>query len=116
MSLGWHNREVPEPVEPSVPFRWDLVTPDQLGSLLTGTDEPRLWFLDDLTACAGKVLARSGNGDLLFVGRSLDSLFDLLSGVLAGTDWGEPEGESMCELAPPAPAGRRAIAPSSCAD
>lgn len=39
-----------------------------------------------------------------------------VSWELVGTDWGEPEGESMCELAPPAPAGRRAIAPSSCAD
>lgn len=35
-------------------------------------------------SCAGKVLARSGNGDLVFVGRSLDSMFDLLGGALAG--------------------------------
>jgi hypothetical protein len=43
-----------------------------------------------------------------------------VSWELVGTDWGEPEGapeaESMCELAPSAPAGRRALAPSSCAD
>lgn len=71
-----------------MPFRWDLVRPDQLGSLLAGTASPDLWFLDDLVACAGKVLARSGNGDLYFVGRSLDSMFDLLSGVLA-----DPVGE-----------------------
>lgn len=44
---------------------------------------PDLWFLPDLVACSGKVLARSGDGDLFFVGRSLDSMFDLLSGVLA---------------------------------
>ena len=30
------------------------------------------------------MLARSGNGDLVFVGRSLDSMFDLLGGALAG--------------------------------
>src|SRR3954464_11188002 len=72
-------------VEAGVPFRWDLVTPDQLGSLLDGVAPPDLWFLDDLVACAGKVLARSGNGDLVFVGRSLDSMFDLLGGVLAGS-------------------------------
>ncbi|MEU7908298.1 hypothetical protein [Actinoplanes sp. NPDC049118] len=72
------------PAEPGVPFRWDLVTPDQLGSLLDGTVPPSLWFLDDLVACAGKVLARSGNGDLYFVGRSLDSMFDLLGGALVG--------------------------------
>src|SRR5687768_6645100 len=66
-----------------VPFRWNLVSPDELGSLLAGTSTPDLWFLDDLLACSGKVLARSGNGDLVFVGRSLDSMFDLLSGALA---------------------------------
>jgi len=70
----------------TVPFRWDLVTPDQLGSLLAGTAPPDLWYLDDLVACAGKVLARSGNGDLVFVGRSLDSMFDLLSAALADAD------------------------------
>ncbi len=69
--------------EESVPFRWDLVTADQLGSLLAGTTAPDLWFLDDLVVCAGKVLARSGNGDLVFVGRSLDTMFDLLGGALA---------------------------------
>ncbi|MEV6345598.1 hypothetical protein [Actinoplanes sp. NPDC051851] len=67
----------------SAPFRWDLVTPDQLGSLLDGAAPPDLWFLDDLVACTGKVLARSGHGDLYFVGRSLDSMFDLLGGALA---------------------------------
>ncbi len=64
------------------PFRWDLVTPDQLGSLLDDADEPRLWFLDDLVTCAGKVLARGGDARLVFVGRSLDSMFDLLSGAI----------------------------------
>jgi hypothetical protein len=69
--------------EQSIPFRWDVVTPDRLGSLLGGTTAPDLWFLDDLVMSAGKVLARSGNGDLVFVGRSLDSMFDLLGGALA---------------------------------
>jgi hypothetical protein len=74
---------MPEAGSP-VPFRWNLVTPDQLGTLLSGTNTPDLWFLGDLLACAGKVLARSRNGDLVFVGRSLDSMFDMLSGALAG--------------------------------
>ena len=40
-----------------------------------------------------------------------------VSWELVGTDWGAPEpGESMCELAPPAPAGRPSLAPVSCAD
>lgn len=66
----------------NVPFRWDLVAPDQLGSMLDDIATPEPWYLDDLAECTGKVLARSGNGDLVFVGRSLDSMFDLLSGAL----------------------------------
>ncbi|MEV0718159.1 hypothetical protein [Asanoa sp. NPDC050611] len=65
-----------------IPFRWDLVTPDQLGSLRNGTAEPTLWHLADLVACTGKVLARSGDADLVFVGRSLDSMYDLLGGAM----------------------------------
>ncbi|MFB9684196.1 hypothetical protein [Amycolatopsis plumensis] len=64
------------------PFRWDLVRPDHLGSLLDGIPEPDLWFLDDLVDCAAKVLARSEDGELYFVGRSADSVFDLLGGAL----------------------------------
>jgi hypothetical protein len=75
---------VHDPIDASFPFRWDLVNPDQLGSMLAGVDEPNLWFMQDLVKCAATVLARSGNGDLFFVGRSLDSMFDLLSGALAG--------------------------------
>ena len=74
-------------VEPTVPFRWDLLTPDNLGTLLDGVDPPKLWFIDDLVASTGKVLARSGGGDLIFVGRSLDSMFDLLGGALEDTRW-----------------------------
>ncbi|MEV6243433.1 hypothetical protein [Lentzea sp. NPDC051838] len=69
----------------NMPLRWDLVTPDQLGSMLDDVDPPEAWYLDDLAECTGKVLARSGNGDLVFVGRSLDSMFDLLGGALQGT-------------------------------
>ena len=56
--------------------------------MLAGTTDPDLWFLDELVECAGKVLARSGNGDLIFVGRSLDSMFDLLGGALSGMSAG----------------------------
>jgi hypothetical protein len=74
-------------VQPSLPFRWDLIAPDQFGALVDGVERPRLWFVDDLVGCAGKVVARSGNGDLFFVGRSLDSMFDLLGGGLQHTAW-----------------------------
>ncbi|RZT79505.1 hypothetical protein EV382_2707 [Micromonospora violae] len=72
---------------PTGPFRWDLVSPAQLGALLDAVPEPDLWFLPELLECAGKVLARSANADLYFVGRSPDSIFDLLSGALAATTW-----------------------------
>lgn len=69
------------------PYRWDLTAPDQLGSLLHALPKPKLWFLDELTDCAAKVVARSGGGDMYFVGRSGDSVFDLLSGAAAETTW-----------------------------
>ncbi|WP_200865848.1 hypothetical protein [Amycolatopsis decaplanina] len=67
------------------PYRWDLVRPDQLGTLLERAGEPSLWFLDELIECAAKVIARAGDADLYFVGRSADSVHDLLS----GTPWRE---------------------------
>jgi hypothetical protein len=76
-------------VDPNRPFRWDLARGDQLGSLLEGIEAPNLWYADDLLDCAAKVLARSDDGQLRFVGRSVDSLYDLLSGCLATTSWRE---------------------------
>src|SRR5258708_10881845 len=73
--------------EPNRPFRWDLVRRDRLGSALDPSLRPALHYLDELIECAGRVLARSDDGDLYFVGRSADSVFDLLSGALAGTAW-----------------------------
>jgi len=78
---------VPAHLEPVTPFRWDLVTPDHLGTLLDGVAAPGIDFADRLVTCAGKVIARSGDGDLFFVGRSLDSMFDLLGGALDDTPW-----------------------------
>lgn len=76
----------PEPAT-NLPFRWDLVRPDQLGRLLDGCKAPDLWYLDELVGAAARVLARGADSRLVFVGRSADSVFDLLSGVLADTDW-----------------------------
>lgn len=74
------------PQDVSIPFRWSLVPRDQLGTLLEGAAPPALPDQDELVQCAAKVLARSGGGRLVFVGRSADSLFDLLSGALKSTD------------------------------
>ncbi len=71
--------------EPNRPFRWDPVRPDHLGTL--PADPPDLWYVDDLVECAGQVLARCADSDLYLVGRSADSVFDLLSGALEHTTW-----------------------------
>ncbi|MCY9782937.1 hypothetical protein KIK06_03410 [Nocardiopsis sp. EMB25] len=73
-------------MEPIRPFRWNVARGDRLGSLLDGHGYEPL-YLSELTECAAKVLARSSDGDLYFVGRSADSVFDLLSGVLADTPY-----------------------------
>ncbi|WP_430784075.1 hypothetical protein [Actinoplanes sp. G11-F43] len=67
-----------------LPHRWDLVAPDQLGTLLDGLPEPDLWFADELVDCTARVLARCDGGTLYFVGRSLDSMYDLLTAMLPG--------------------------------
>jgi hypothetical protein len=72
------------------PFRWNLRFRESLGGLLDG---PRTAaypeFLDDLLACAARCVAQSHNGDLCFLGRSPESLFDLLSGLLLDTPWAD---------------------------
>ena len=71
---------------PPLPFRWDLTRPDRLGSLPSDAEGPPPWAAQ-VVACAAKVLARSGDADLYFVGRSADSVHDLLSGALRDTSW-----------------------------
>jgi hypothetical protein len=73
--------------EANRPFRWDLVRRDELGRLLDGTEPVNLWFADELVRCAAQVLARCADGDPYCVGRSVDSVFDLLGGALSGTSW-----------------------------
>jgi hypothetical protein len=89
------------------PFRWDLVRPDRVGTLLDDAPEPHLWFLDALTDCTAKVLARCGNGELRFVGRSLDSMHDLLGGALERTSWHRRVGRLPLSLKPRAAFGSR---------
>src|SRR5215472_2668966 len=70
------------------PFRWNLRVRESLGGLLEGPPAPAYpEFLDDLLGCAARCLALSHNGDLCFIGRSPESLFDLLSGLLFDTPW-----------------------------
>lgn len=72
----------------SGPFRWDLTNRNHLGSLVDGEQAPSYPdFLDELLSCCSKVLAMSGDSDLIFIGRSPESIFDHLSGLLLDTSW-----------------------------
>jgi hypothetical protein len=81
--------------EAVVPFRWDVTRPEQLGRLVEGRPaESYAEFLDDLRACCARVVtavghltAGAGGGDVLFVGRSPESLYDYLRGVCRDTGW-----------------------------
>lgn len=64
------------------PFRWDLARREQLGRLVEGeTASAYKGFHGDLQLLAAQVVARAGDSDLVFVGRSLESVFDYLSGM-----------------------------------
>lgn len=67
-------------------FRWDLARRAQLGRLLDGL-EPDPLPRDELEATrslAARVLGASAGGDLWFIGRSLEPVFDYLSGLFTG--------------------------------
>lgn len=51
--------------------------------------EPYDRFFDDLRACAARAVASAGDARLVFIGRSPESLFDYLSGVLQETTWAD---------------------------
>lgn len=79
---------------PPRPYRWSLSAfgggrPDQLGTLPAPRDQspPDELVLAELTAATAKVLARSDGADLCFLGRSLDSMYDLLTGALEHSPW-----------------------------
>ena len=73
-------------------FRWDLTRREQLGRLLD-RQKIKKWPDDEypleLRDCAAGILAASKGGDLWFVGRSLESVFDYLSGAFHGAAGGE---------------------------
>jgi hypothetical protein len=72
------------------PFRWNIQRRNELGSLLDGPEaEIYSGFLDDLLPCCAKVIGYSDDSDLYFVGRSPESLFDHLSGLLLDSSWAE---------------------------
>ena len=69
------------------PFRWNLKKREQLGDLLVGDTDPFYeGYEQELAECSAKVIARSANKRIVFVGRSPENIFDYLSGVLQGTE------------------------------
>lgn len=73
-----------------VPFRWDVARKVNLGTLLEGdTAATCANFMSSLLDCAARVVAAAGNADLVFVGRSPESLYDILSGLLRDSTWHE---------------------------
>ncbi|HEY0151980.1 MAG TPA: hypothetical protein VGB92_08285 [Longimicrobium sp.] len=73
-----------------LPFRWKLAGRPALGTLLDGDREHAYrGFFIDLRDCGVRVVAAAADGDLVFVGRSPESIFDYLTGVLSGTSWSE---------------------------
>jgi hypothetical protein len=79
-------------------FRWDITRPEQLGRLvaLEAPVQPACLadptpdfdvFVDAVRSCCARVIAAAGDSQLVFIGRSPESLFDYLSGAFAETSW-----------------------------
>ena len=70
------------------PFRWNIKKREQLGRLVSGAPpETYTEFPSQLRECSARVVAVAGDSNLVFVGRSPESLFDYLSGVFLGSNW-----------------------------
>lgn len=68
------------------PFRWNIKKREQLGRLLDVEAECAYEnYEDHLSDCAAKVVARSSDKRIIFIGRSPENIFDYLSGVFQGT-------------------------------
>ncbi len=73
-----------------LPFRWDLTRRNHLGTLVEGEATATYGsFPEHLLACCARVVAFSGDSDMVFVGRSPESIFDHLSGLLFDSSWFE---------------------------
>jgi hypothetical protein len=70
-----------------VPFRWNIRSRAELGELIDDSVELDRYFLDDIRQCAARIMQFADDGKLVFVGRSLDSIHDYLSGLLGQTEW-----------------------------
>ncbi|MBT8079175.1 MAG: hypothetical protein KJO31_11415 [Gammaproteobacteria bacterium] len=70
------------------PFRWNITRREQLGRLVErAPGNVYASFAEDIRLASARVIAAAGDAGLLFVGRSPETLFDYLSGILAETSW-----------------------------
>jgi hypothetical protein len=72
----------------TLPFRWNMSHPTLSKRLGQGSSAalPK-GTKDALLRCSASVLVAASGAELVFVGRSPENLFDLLSGALAETSW-----------------------------
>ena len=64
----------------TIPFRWNIANKSELGQLLKPDYVIDPDLLEDLRLCVAKILKYTQGDNLIFVGRSLDSAYDYLSG------------------------------------
>jgi hypothetical protein len=78
-----------DPAGPPIrPFRWNPAKRSELGRLIDDrAADDAAWLEDALLPLLARVIAFCDDGDLFFVGRSPESLFDYLSGLLLDSSW-----------------------------
>lgn len=70
------------------PFRWNMARSHLMRRLGNGRASAIPGYQRDrLLRCGVNVLRAGGDADFVFVGRSLESVYDLLSGALSRTSW-----------------------------
>jgi hypothetical protein len=69
----------------TIPFRWNIANKSELGQLLNPDYVLKKYLLEDLRLCVGKIIKYTQDCHLVFVGRSLDSAYDYLSGFYLGS-------------------------------
>jgi hypothetical protein len=70
------------------PFRWNMASSDLMRRLGRGQTDPIPDYEQDrLLRLAANVLRAGGDSDFVFVGRSLESVYDLLCGALSRATW-----------------------------
>jgi len=70
-----------------VPFRWNIAKREQLGALPPLRREIPEPFISEVRRLSARIISFCDDADLVFVGRSLEVVFDYLSGMFAGTTW-----------------------------